>query len=290
MLPWRDAWDTALYREDGFYRRPEGPAGHFRTASHAAPEELAGAIARLAASMGASTIVDVGAGRGELLASLSTMGGRHLWGVDVVGRPAGLPASIHWAQELGQLPGHAFTGALVLAWELLDVVPLNVLEVDETRQRRTVLVDPRTGRECLGGPPASTELVWIDRWWPRVGREEGDRIEVGLTRDVFWGSLIGRSFGGGAVGALGVDYAHTRTTRPEQGSLSGFRAGREVPPRPDGTMDITAHVAIDSVAAAGGHTVELTTQARALSELGVTDPELLDEGGLGGFAWLLQVP
>ncbi|MEU1025014.1 hypothetical protein ABZ366_23525, partial [Streptomyces sp. NPDC005904] len=31
---WREAAETALYGPEGFYRRPEGPAGHFRTSVH----------------------------------------------------------------------------------------------------------------------------------------------------------------------------------------------------------------------------------------------------------------
>jgi hypothetical protein len=46
-LPWEAAWREALYGERGFYRRAEGPAGHFRTATHAAPAVLAAALARL---------------------------------------------------------------------------------------------------------------------------------------------------------------------------------------------------------------------------------------------------
>ena len=38
-LPWEQAWAEALYGPRGFYRRPEGPAGHFRTAAHAAPTD-----------------------------------------------------------------------------------------------------------------------------------------------------------------------------------------------------------------------------------------------------------
>jgi SAM-dependent MidA family methyltransferase len=286
MQSWKDAWHEALYRPDGFYLRPEGPAGHFRTASHAAPGALGEAIARLAASVGARSIVDVGSGRGELLTALLPITEQRLWGVDVVGRPTGLPTAVHWAEGLDSLPVEAFDDALVIAWELLDVVAMDIFEIDGTGRPATVLVDPRTGRECLAGPPASIDLEWIESWWPLGQLEEGDRIEVGRTRDRFWDALIRSA--PNAVAALCVDYAHTRETRPEQGSLSGFRAGRAVPPRPDGTMDITAHVAIDSVAASGGRTVVSTSQAEALKNLGVSEPELLDEGGLGGFAWLLQ--
>ena len=79
--------------------------------------------------------------------------------------------------------------------------------------------------------------------------------------------------------ALAVDYAHQRENRPALGSLTGFRAGRAVPPRPDGSMDLTTHVAIDAVAAAGlaaGVTSStLTRQSEALRALGVTRAELL---------------
>ena len=86
---------------------------------------------------------------------------------------------------------------------------------------------------------------------------------------------------------------------------------------PDGSRDITAHVALDACAAAGprpGPTQTLlTTQRAALRALGVTgrrpplsqadsDPagyltalglaaeeaELIDPAGLGGFGWLIQ--
>ncbi|MER7036018.1 hypothetical protein ABT334_34275, partial [Streptomyces albidoflavus] len=69
---WREATRTALYGDEGFYRRPEGPAGHFRTSVHASGL-FASAIARLlvrtARELGSGTVdlVDVGAGRGELL-------------------------------------------------------------------------------------------------------------------------------------------------------------------------------------------------------------------------------
>ena len=112
--PWREAWWDALYGERGFYRRGEGPAGHFATSATAGGgvvEEFAGALWRLAARHSCTTIVDVGAGRGgELLArtvnELSRPTGRHaapteLIGVDVVDRPPGLPRQIDWLTAAG---------------------------------------------------------------------------------------------------------------------------------------------------------------------------------------------
>ncbi|MFI7587924.1 SAM-dependent methyltransferase [Spongisporangium articulatum] len=281
---WRAAWQQALYGPDGFYRRPEGPAGHFRTATHAAPRELAAALTRLARRHGCSAVVDVGAGRGELLTALAGSGLRR-HGVDVVARPPSLPAGIGWSAGVDAVAPGAWAGALVVGWELLDVVPCEVLELDADGAPRRVLVQPATGRERLG---ERVDDAWRARWWP--GGEEGDRVEVGTPRDELWAGLLARAQAGGARLGLAVDYAHTRENRPPEGSLTGFRAGRAVPPRPDGSMDVTAHVAIDAVAAATdaatGRTSSRTTQREALLALGVTDAELLDPGSLGGFAWL----
>jgi SAM-dependent MidA family methyltransferase len=306
VIGWDRAWARALYGPDGFYRRPEGPAGHFRTAAHAAAAELAAALHRLAAGLGCCAIVDVGAGRGELLTALAatdpagaSSGRARLHGVDVVARPPGLPAGIGWtANPAPQNPLPAsldLTGALLIGWELLDVVPGPILETDGTGVRRQVLVDPATGRERLGPAATGTDLVWAGRWWPGPDGDppaEGDRVEVGAGRDRFWADLVRRAVTGGAKALLAVDYAHSRPDRPAAGSLTGFRAGRAVPPVPDGSMDLTTHVALDSVEAAGraaGVTSSRRTdQGTALGELGVTRRELLDPGGLGGFGWLLQ--
>jgi SAM-dependent MidA family methyltransferase len=296
VRPWQPAWQQALYGPAGFYRRPEGPAGHFRTAAHAAPHELAVALRRLAADLGCTAIVDVGAGRGELLTALAEIdrptGTPRLWGVDVVPRPLRLPETVAWASGLTELPDTALAGALVIGWELLDVVPCPILELDADGVPRLVLVEPATGREFPGDQAGAGELTWSERWWPLSGAEEGDRIEVGTSRDHFWAALVGRAVRANAGALLAVDYAHQREHRPSLGSLTGFRAGRAVPPRPDGSMDLTAHVAIDSVAAAGvaaGATPsQLINQREALQALGVRDRELLDPGGLGGFGWLLQ--
>lgn len=309
FVPWEQAWQQALYGPDGFYRRPEGPAGHFRTASHAAGPELAVALHRLARDQGCSAIVDVGAGRGELLTALAGLAlddpddGLRLFGVDVVPRPPALPPNVGWARttpptdstaDHTQLPDQALAGALVICWELLDVVPCPILELDDDGQLRLVLIERSTGRETLGDVAEPADQRWCERWWPanqahrQHQAQPGDRFEVGRTRDEFWATLIRRSISGGARAMLAVDYCHHRDARPPTGSLTGFRAGRAVPPRPDGSMDLTAHVALDAVAAAlerpGPAIVE---QHVALRALGVRDGELLDPGGLGGFGWLL---
>ncbi len=299
--PWRAAWQDALHGPGGFYLRPEGPAGHFRTAAHAAPTTLARALARLARAAGCERVLDVGAGRGELLTALARLedGGPPLGlhGVDVVDRPALLPPAVGWTRADRGIPYAAFAGALVVAWEVLDTVPCPVLEVDDDGRARTVLVEPATGRERLGGPAGDDERAWCRRWWPLDSAGPGDRVEVGLTRDAWWQGHVRllERLGPGLL--LAVDYAHDAAARPPLGTLSGYRRGRLVPPVPDGSCDVTAHVALDAVEAAGRAAGAapgvLLRQDEALAALGVrdTDPgadELLDAGGLGGFTWLLQ--
>jgi SAM-dependent MidA family methyltransferase len=312
---WREAWTAAAYGPDGFYARGEAPAAHFRTSVHASPL-FAGAIGTLLERVDAALgrpdpldLVDVGAGRGELLAAVSAadrpyrdrlrllaveLGPLERPGVTVVRAVADLPP---------------VTGLLV-ANEWLDDIPLDVVE--QTRDGpRLVLVDT-DGTESLGPPPDPADRAWLDRWWPPAGT--GARAEVGRPRDHAWAAAIGRIERGVAVA---IDYGHEAASRPVAGTLAGYRAGALVPPVPDGRSNLTAHVALDAVVAAGrtagaGDT-RLDDQRTALLTLGVdprrppvdrarTDPEgyvralaeageaaeLTDRSGLGAFRWLVQ--
>jgi SAM-dependent MidA family methyltransferase len=307
---------TALYGADGFFAGDgSGPAGHFRTSVHASPL-FAGAVLRLIDQVDEALgrparfdVVDVGAGRGELLTALRAELGseRHRFtAVEVGPRPAGLPADIGWERTVpDRIVG------LLLATEWLDNVPLDVVEADERGDVRRVLVDPATGAESLGGPVDATDRMWLSRWWPRIfDGAAGTRAEVGWPRDVAWADAVSAVRRGAA---LAVDYGHVRDDRPPLGSLTGFREGRQVEPVPDGTCDVTAHVAMDAAAWAGGTAYTLRTQREALRALGVdgarppldlarSDPaaylralgsagaaaELTDPAGLGGHWWLLH--
>ncbi|MGL4175026.1 MAG: SAM-dependent methyltransferase [Dermatophilaceae bacterium] len=312
---WREAWHDALYGPRGFYRRAEGPAGHFTTSTHGSfGAVFADAVARLADREGASRVVDVGAGRGELLGHLRAIRpGLGLTGVDVVSRPGGIPDDVTWlvspggsalASELNDVlaqPGPA----LVVAQEWLDVIPCTVAEVVRPGLLAEVLVEPATGTESLGDPLSAEDLSWCERHWPVDRTAVGERVEVGLARDRAWSGLLSRMVHGTAVA---VDYGHTRGRRPAHGTLAGYRGGRLVDPVPDGSCDLTAHVAVDSL-----EHDQLTTQRAALHELGMTgtpppvelartDPAgylaalarssavaaLTDPGGLGGFRWVLR--
>lgn len=263
-IAWELAWQDALYGADGFYRKAAGPAAHFATATHGPTGAvLAEALVTLADQHGLTHIVDVGAGRGELLRHLH--GARtslRLTGVDVVPAPSGLPDGVEWlvAPGGGGLPSGLahLTSALVVAHEWLDVVPCAVAQVDEHQVLRHRLVDP-AGMESWGPPVTGRELEWCHGHWP--GERVGDRVEIGLSRDLAWSGLLQRLDTGLA---LAIDYGHVRDHRPREGTLTAYRSGRQVTPVPDGSCDLTAHVAMDSLS----HT-ELVDQRAALRRLGV---------------------
>ncbi|MEU6668595.1 SAM-dependent methyltransferase [Streptomyces sp. NPDC046727] len=261
---WRAAAETALYGPGGFYRRPEGPAGHFRTSVHASPlfaRAVARLLCRVDAALGqpsALDFVDMGAGRGELvtgvLAALpaDVAARARAYAVEIADRPAGLDERITWLNELP-----ATVNGLLFANEWLDNVPVDVVEVDASGLPRLVLV-AEDGSERLGEPVRGAAAEWLARWWP-LPAEEGLRAEIGLPRDLAWASVVDRVGRGLAVA---VDYAHTADTRPPFGTLTGFREGRETAPVPDGSCDITAHVALDACASAPSTERTPSTPAR----------------------------
>lgn len=161
---WRDAMEAALYGPDGFYVRPggPGPAGHFRTSVHASAL-YAAAVARLLRWVDAELghpaeldLVDVGAGRGELLAGVlaalepGTAARVRPYAVERAERPAGLDPRIRWVAA----PPEGTTG-LLFANEWLDNVPLEIAE-----DGHYVLVAP-DGTESVGDPwTAGTGPGW----------------------------------------------------------------------------------------------------------------------------------
>ncbi|HEY8450942.1 MAG: SAM-dependent methyltransferase [Micromonosporaceae bacterium] len=317
MRRWREAMAAALYGPDGFYvRAGNRPAAHFRTSAQIGAG-FAAALGRLLERVDAALghpdpldLVDVGAGGGELLDSLTDAVppalARRLRpvAVEVAPAPDGAGAGpVTWRRSMPP----EVTG-LVLATEWLDNVPVDVAEVDPDGVVRYVLVDPATGREALGPEVTGEDAEWLARWWPLT--VPGTRAEIGAPRDRAWARVVGAVRRGVA---LAVDYGHVAGDRPPFGTLTGYRHGREVPPVPDGTCDLTAHVAMDAVAAAGGGDAVHLTQAEALRALGVhgrrpplalayRDPagylrrlaaaslaaELTDPAGLGGHRWLVQ--
>ena len=292
-VPWRDAWNVALYGPTGFFLHSR-PTDHFRT-SVTSSNVFAEAVARLTREAGLDAAVDLGAGGGELLARLHGIDpGLRLTGVELASRPD-LPGDIAWTDELP-----ATIDGLLIAHEWLDNIPCDVVELDDDGVVRLVEVEPGTGTEHLGEP---VESGWLDRWWRLT--EPGTRAEIGEPRDDAWADAVGRVHGV----ALAVDYGHTADLRPPFGSLASFAHGQEVDVVPDGSRDVTAHVAVDAVAARVG--ASLKRQRDALARLGVdgtrpplelaTDEpaayvqalarasesaELRARGGWGDFWWL----
>jgi SAM-dependent MidA family methyltransferase len=292
---WREAWQAALYGPDGFFVTHR-PADHFRTSVTAGPL-LAEAVLALLRRERLTTVVDLGAGGGELITALHALDpDLSLVGVDLAARPPGLPDAVGWRHKLpGRIEG------LLIAHEWLDDVPCDVVEVDDRGTVRLVHVDPATGVETLGAEHADP---WLDAWWPLT--HPGERAEVGAARDAAWADAVRRVDGL----AVAVDYGHTRDDRPPSGSLRAYAAGRQVDVVPDGSRDVTADVAVDAVAAPTGAT--LLRQRDALARLGIdgtrpsldlarSDPaayvrllgragaaaELTARGGLGDFWWIV---
>ncbi|MEV0152623.1 SAM-dependent methyltransferase [Micromonospora sp. NPDC050686] len=347
--------DRALYGPGGFFVAGRGPAAHFRTSVHASPVfvscllRLVESVDRALGHPARFEVVDVGAGQGELLRALSAAAGQsptapvplaqrvRLTAVEQAPRPADLPPEIDWRTDI---PAN-ITG-LLLATEWLDNVPLD-LAVHTHTGWHYLLVDPSTGKERQGPQLAPQDAAWLHHWWPtptppppaplikEFGSGSGPhsdanslidatvnatvgRAEIGRARDEAWAGAVGKVARGVA---LAVDYGHLRGDRPVGGTLTGYRDGRQVPPVPDGSCDVTAHVALDSVASAGERVARcaynLVFQREALRALGADggrpplalasrDPagylralaaasavaELTDPAGLGGHRWLLQ--
>jgi SAM-dependent MidA family methyltransferase len=316
---WAAATADALYGPGGFYHRPEGgPGAHYRTSSTASPL-FAEALARLVADVDLALgrpdpldLVEVGAARGALLTAVAAAlpaelrERTRLTGVELAQRPPTAGPDVRWVADLRDVEP---VRGVLLANEWLDNVPVDVVELTGDGPRY-LEVDP-TGTERLGRELTPADADWLATWWPLV--EEGDRGEIGRPRDEAWATTVARLDAGLA---LAVDYSHTREERAAGawagGTLTGYREGRAVLPVPDGSCDITAHVALDACAAAvAGAETLLTDQRTALRALGVRgtrpeydagDPagwlrrlsaaggaaELTARGGLGDFGWLLH--
>ncbi len=303
----------ALYGDGGFFRRPEGPAAHFRTSAHASPL-FAGAIATLLERVDEALdhparldLVDVGAGRGELLRGVlaalpaSVAARVAAVGVEVAPRPGDLPDPIGWTSAIP-----AGVNGLLVATEWLDNIPVDVVELDSRLRPRYVLSSADGTQTLDDAPLEPADAAWLGAWWPLDGLPEGARAELGGPRDAAWAAAVGGVTRGLA---LAVDYGHLRGARPLFGTLTGFRDGKETTAVPDGSCDLTVSVALDSL---GVHHL-LLRQRDALRLLGVhggrppialasTDPsgyvralarageaaELTDPTGLGGHHWVMQ--
>lgn len=287
----------------GFYRQPGAAPGHFRTASSSGQFAAAMAVLldRVDWALGRSArldLWDLGAADGRLLANIlaALPAGlrRRVRAVAVdLGRPERLPARVGWAADLAD----GITG-LVLANEWLDTVPVELVQWH--RGRLHVVEVDEAGRERLGPPADPPDRDWALRYWPSM--DQTGRVEVGRWRDLAWARVTSRLNRGVAVA---VDYP-LRSREAAGGTLAGYARGRQVQPRLDGSVDVTASVHFAAAAAAGGRAdgqTRLLSQRTALRRLwtdtGNQEPlsrlklagerrELTQRGGFGDFWWLVQ--
>lgn len=255
--PWEQSWQTA----NSFYLT-QLPRDHFRTnvMTEVALPTVIDTVESLLGVLDEIQVIDVGSGAGELLVGLldhfaDLVDARilTLTGIDLRPRPAELPERIEWLTGSFRDVTPDDINGLLIAHELLDDIPCPAIEIDEDCVPRLVLVDS-TGRESLGDPASDEQCEWLARWWPISGPYE--RAEVGLPRDEAWAWLVSRVRNGLAIAS---DYGHTAAERTAGrwplGTITAYRHGMQVRAVPDGTCNITAHVAMDSLPGANPETL-----------------------------------
>lgn len=295
---WQQAWEHTLAGANSFYR-DHPPADHFTT-SVMFNAEVASAVAELIRGIDDGTeliVTDVGAGAGQLSIALADQLGERPWisfeAIDLRPAPELLPQKVQWlvgdARSLSLHPARR----VVIAHEFLDDIPCEIFEVDDRGEAHLIIV---ADGEAIMGPRLADDIGcarlevnaaqlrnWLDKWWP--AHRPFVRGEIGNTRDATWRHLTGWITSGLGIA---IDYGHLSAEREagtwDGGTLTGFRGGRAVSPILDGSCNITAHVAMDAIAAARINCeVTLKRQTEVLHGGHVAKP-----GGLGEILWLTQ--
>jgi SAM-dependent MidA family methyltransferase len=278
-IPWINAWEGAAFGPNSFYgefgTKGANPYEHFRTAVQSNPDlaaELFPYLLETYQYCGSPTqflILDVGGSDGSLVEKL-----QHLirenglnWKTQIYDVSSGDARKIPIREKFG----------VVIAHELLDDIPTTVVEYDENLTPRTVLVDPVSGHEQLGEPISEVELEWLAQWWPQTAPHA--RREIGITRDHAWVKLV-NIFSTGR--AIAIDYSHSLDQRAkglfDAGTLTGYQLGSSVRAIPNGEVNITTHVALDSCASAA-----------IASRPDITATSITDvDPGHNNFRWLVQ--
>lgn len=250
-IPWIDAWESAAFGPSGFYgefgSKGRNPYKHFRTAVQSNPDLAAELFPYLletfqrCGSPSAFLILDVGGSDGSLMKNLGPFISekRLNWKTQIYDVSSGDARQIPIREKFG----------VVIAHELLDDIPATVVEYDENLTPRHVLVDPVNGHEKLGDPVSVEDLEWLTQWWPQTAPHA--RREIGITRDHTWVKLV-NIFSAGR--AIAIDYSHSRDQRVkgtfDAGTVTGYHLGGPARAIPNGEVNITAHVALDSCASA----------------------------------------
>lgn len=278
----------AAWRADDFYRHHE-PQAHFDTLVRFSPilaQRLAAWLDETLAEP--FEVIDLGADQGTFLTQVLTAShfATHGHGIDLRMSPPTLDPNITWHQRdvlNAGLPHIDSCGMTVLlAHEFFDDVPCDVVEVDERGVCRWLDRGP-DGSPLLADVVTERDtLDWLDRWWPP--QRPAMRMEVGIARDRLWHALLRstpRTLG------IVIDYGHVLRERMvgtwDGGTLIGYRQHAAVSPRLDGTTNITAHVAIDALAAQSA-----SAQITRLREWIDAPPDASATGALGDFHVLIS--
>ena len=264
-IPFRRFMEVALYHpECGYYRRerdPFGKAGDYFTAEQVQPVFgilMAERVRQLYRAMGQPpdfTVVELGAGRGEMAGAFSE------WRYVPV--EAGR----------GELPGR-FRG-VIFANEFFDALAVDVAIFlgGDYREQRVALADGGFAWETGGAAPRE-----VADYLARFGAlpEEGRWYEANLAAAA-WMRRLAKALETGYL--LAIDYGYTRAEaiRFPDGTLMSYRRHRAHPDvlADPGERDITAHVnftALEEHGAQDGIGKEcFETLARTLLRAGEAD-------------------
>lgn len=231
-IPFSRFMDAALYHpEHGYYRRSHevfGRAGDFFTASQLQPVFgilIAERLRSMRLEMGNPadfTVVELGAGRGDMDAALSEF--RYV-PVDI-GRGA-MPSS--------------FRGA-VFSNEFFDALPVDAFVIRGGVPRR-MLVGSSGGRFVWteGGAADDAEAEYLREYFAPL--EEGQVVEISFEA-LAWLERIAASLSEGFVFTIDYGFSRAEVRRFPRGTLMSYRSHRasdDVLLDP-GARDITAHV------------------------------------------------
>jgi SAM-dependent MidA family methyltransferase len=260
-ISFRDFMDAALYHPlHGYYRRPRDPFGKhgdFFTAEQVQPvygKLVAALLHRLGVE---GTVVELGAGRGEMADALSAFDYR--------------PVDF----GLGEMP-ERFRGA-VFSNEFFDALPVHRV-VWVGREPRESLVGWSGSRfEWVTGDRVGAEVAdYVERYLDNENRES---VEVNLEA-LRWMERIAHSLECGWV--VTVDYGYTRaeSKRFPAGTLMSYRrhtATEDVLADP-GERDITAHPCFTALETHGASCGLIRTRFSTLQNalLEVSDVQRMD--------------
>lgn len=250
---------AALYHPvHGYYRKsrdPFGRTGDFYTAEQMQPVFgilIAECIRQLRAEIpdeNGFTVVELGAGRGEMAAALNEFG---YIGVDT---------------DRGAMP-QSFSG-VVFANEFFDALPVHVVKRTGSGlvERRVDFADGKF-QWTDGARVSGAVAEYVARFAP----VQAEIFEVNLDA-LEWMKAIERSLHCGFVLAIDYGYTQRESIRFPQGTLMSYRrhtAVDDVLATP-GERDITAHVAFTPLMHGAFELVRLETMAQLLLRAGEKD-------------------